>query len=83
MNQEIKIESGVPLPLKRHLVTKNDCIYEKLKLGDSVFFDSLSKANVFIIGIKQYSCRELLGIKVTRRKVEENGKIGFRVWRTK
>jgi hypothetical protein len=65
------IDENVPLPpIKRYR-------FDRMKVGDSLFFETLSEVESAASAAYSYERTHNIGFKVTRRKVEG----GYRLWR--
>ena len=67
------IEKGVPVPASS-AGRPNTYPFKEMEVGDSFFVPNPKYAGV-------YSSAKLAGVKVTSRRVNENGTDGLRVWR--
>ena len=70
----IKLEKNVEIP---QASGKYGTIISKMEVGDSCFFNKVHDAQYFKLVAKRSK-----GFETTMRKMENDGEIGWRVWRT-
>lgn len=75
----LKIDKGVPLPPHpKYFTGEMQAVIEQMEVGDSVF---VACPNPVSRTAMMHKCALRAGVKVTTRRVEENGEKGVRVWR--
>ena len=69
----MQVEKEVPIPLV------NRYAFEKMAVGDSLFFDELSQVERCASAAYSYAKTHDNGFRMSRRKVDD----GYRIWRVK
>ena len=75
---EIKIESGIPIPGDKSKAKGLTAAIRKMQVGDSIFLEGLQPSH--LSGRIQFAKLET-GYKLISRTVTENGIKGVRIWR--
>lgn len=78
--QALGIDRGVPIPSAKG-VRAHAYPFDQMQVNDSIFIERDEKV-VNISNIKSAAEKRVPGSKWTTRKVTEDGKTGFRLWRT-
>ena len=73
--EDIQIDEGVPLPSKKARYN-----FEKMNIGDSMYFDDLRAMESAFSAARAYAKRNKNGFKMTSRKLGEDS---YRLWRIK
>jgi hypothetical protein len=80
MKQEIKIESGIPLPKKGIVGRKTMYPVRDMKVGDSFAVEGGPNVSASVWAAAS-RIGKIIGAKFTSRRVEEGGKRLTRIWR--